>query len=301
MAKIKKNKTHKRTVAPFPILIYVLIVLWCALFLGMFFWGIVQSFKDPINFWFDAVGFPQKKYGGWKFSNYTLAFQKVQIYVSSGRWVKLPEMLYNTLFYCIVYGLVSVIGPMMTSYVYAKYHKRCPWVKIVWVIVLINLYVPLSASLGASIRLAMQMRYYDNLYYFIIAATSGFNANFLIYYATWKGLSWEFAEAAMMDGANPWKIFFKIMFPMSINIFVVLLVTQIIAYWSDYQTPMVFLPSHPTLAYGVYEFQQSFESGASEVPVKIAALVTVAIPIFVLFMVFRKQMMTSLTVGGLKG
>ena len=160
------------------------------------------------------------------------------------------------MFYCIVYGLVSVIAPMMTSYVYAKYNKRVPWVKVVWVIVLINLYVPLSASLGASLRLAMRMGYYNNLYLLIFAMTSGFNGNFLIYFATWKGLSWEFAEAAMIDGANP---------------------------------------------YGVYMFQQSISNGANFPPVQIAALITVAIPILALFLIFRKQMMSSLTVGGLKG
>lgn len=301
MNESRRKKPRKRTAAAFPIVLWIVTAVWCVLFMSMFLWGIVQSFKDPVNFWFDALWLPQSKYGGWKFSNYATAFMKIRIYVRSGRWVGLPEMLYNTLYYCVVYGLVGVVAPMMTSYVYAKYHKRVPWVKLVWVIVLINLYVPLSASLGASIRLAMQMRYYDNLYTFIFSATTGFNANFLIYYATWKGLSWEFAEAAMIDGADPWKIFFKIMFPMTINIFVVLFITQFIAHWSDYQTPMVFLPGHPTLAYGVYRFQQSFEAGASDPPVKIAALIVVAVPVFTLFMIFRKKMMTSLTIGGLKG
>lgn len=297
----KSVKTGKRTAAAFPVSMWIITMLWCVLFLGMFFWGIIQSLKDPVNFWFDPLWFPQSKYGGWKFSNYLTAFKHIRIYISAGRWVYLPEMMYNTLFYCIIYGLAAVIAPMMTSYVYAKYARRCPWVKIVWVIVLINLYVPLSASLGASIKLAMQMLYYDNMYLFIIAAVSGFNGNFLIYYATWKGLSWDFAEAAMIDGANPWKIFFKVMFPMTVNIFTVLFVTQIIGYWADYQTPMVFLPSHPTLAYGVYSFQQSYETGASEPPVKIAALIVVAVPMFALFMAFRTKMMNSLTIGGLKG
>ncbi len=298
----KAKRTHKRTVAPFPIIIYTITAIWCALFLLIFLWGIVQSFKHPVNFLADPLWFPQKKYGGWRFSNYLTAFKNMQIYLpAKHREVSFLEMLYNTLFFCFAYSLVAVISPMLTSYVYAKYSKRCPWVKLIWIILLINLYVPLSASLGASLKLAMQLGYYDNMYYFLVVAMSGFNGNFLIYYATWKGLSWDFAEAAMIDGANPWKIFFKIMFPMTINIFVVLFVTQFIGYWSDYQTPMVFLPSHPTLAYGVYRFQTSIVDGASEPPIKIAALIAVAVPMFALFMVFRKKMMNSLTVGGLKG
>ena len=123
----------------------------------------------------------------------------------------------------------------------------------------------------------------------------------MIYYAIWKGLSWEYAEAAFIDGASDFSVFIKIMFPMTTTVFGVLFVTQVITLWSDYQTPMVFLPSFPTLAYGVYTFQSNVESGASAVPIKIASLIAVAIPMFALFMAFKNKMMGSLTLGGLKG
>ena len=103
-----------------------------------------------------------------------------------------------------------------------------------------------------------------------------------------------------MDGAGHLTVLLKIMFPMTVTIFGVLFLTNIITLWADYQTPMVFLPSHPTLAYGVFSFQNSVEAGSS-VPIKIASLIAVAIPMFVLFMIFKEKMMGSLTMGGLKG
>ena len=189
---------------------------------------------------------------------------------------------------------------MLTSYVYTKYAKRVRWAKIAWLLTLISIYVPISASLAASMTLAMKLGIYDNIFLFSLASFGGFGSNFLIYYAIWKGLSWDYAEAAFMDGAGHFTVLIKIMFPMTVTIFGVLFLTNVIALWADYQTPMVFLPSYPTLAYGVFSFQNSVEAGAS-VPIKIASLIAVATPMFVLFMIFKDKMMGSLTMGGLKG
>ncbi|MBO5480650.1 MAG: carbohydrate ABC transporter permease [Clostridia bacterium] len=297
-----KGLFNNRNRAFFPIAIWVLMFVWCAIFFVMFFWGILTSLKTQTSFWMDPVGLPMEEFGGWRFDNYLLVFQYVRQNIPAGRWVYLPEMLYNTLFYCLVYGLIILIGPMITSYVYSKYAKKEPWVRIVWIIFMINTYVPLSASLGASIRLAMQMGYYDNLYLFTFVHLSGFGGSFLIYYAIWKGLSWDYAEAAIMDGAGPWTVFLRVMFPMTKTVFIVLYVTEIVGLWANYTTPMIYLRSYPTLAVGVFNFQQSYEAGAaSSVPVKVAALITVAVPMFALFMVFREKMMGTLTLGGLKG
>ena len=62
---------------------------------------------------------------------------------------------------------------------------------------------------------------------------------------------------------------------------------------------MIYLPSYPTLAYGVYTFQNTNE--ATNIPIKIASLIAVAMPLFIVFMCAKEKMMGSLTMGGLKG
>lgn len=295
----KKYTIKSRNKSFFAVSIWVLLAIWSALFLILLGWGIVTSIKDIGFYWMDPVGFPSKK-SEFSFSNYLIAFKMMKIKTSTG-WAYFPQMLFNTLFYVIAYGLVNVLSPMLCSYIYAKYSKRVKWTKILWVIVLINLYVPLSASLAASLNFAMKLKIYDNIFAYLTGALNGFSANFLIYYAIWKGLSWDYAEAAFVDGAKHFTVMMRIMFPMTTTVFGVLFLTQVIALWSDYQTPMLYLPSYPTLAYGVYMFQSTVESGASSVPVKIAALIAVSVPMFTLFMIFKEKMMGSLTMGGLKG
>lgn len=286
--------------AVFPSLIWGLLIFWSAIFLFLLAWGIVQSVKDSVGFYMNPISLPLEEYGGWKFENYQVAFEKMRIHTSNG-WVTFPMMLVNSLVYCIGYSLVALVSPMLCSYIYAKYHKRVPWVKIVWVLVLVTLYVPLSSSLAASLNLAMSLGIYDEIGLFWIVSCSGFGGSFLIYYATWKGVSWEYAEAAFIDGASNWTVLWKVMFPMTRTVFLVLFLTQIIQKWTEYQTPMVYLPSTPTLAYGVFDFQSNTESGASSMPIKLASLLAVAVPMFTLFMIFKEKMMGSLTVGGLKG
>lgn len=312
------KKRNQRAKAFFPILIWTLIVLWCFIFLLLVAWGIMTSFKSKFGFDWNSYWIPpayieqnltlpggiivNNKEAAWAFDNYIVALKNLWVLDKAGNQVFFDKMLIYTLYYCIVYGFVAVFAPMLCSYIYAKYSKRVRWTKVVWILVLISMYVPLSASLAASLKLAMELGIYDNLVLFVVASFGPFGGDFLIYYATWKGLSWEYAEAALMDGAGHTTIMLRIMFPMTITVFWVLFVTKVIALWTDYSTPMVFLPSYPTLAYGVYRLQQNTTNlETAGVPIRLAALYAVAIPMFALFMIFREKMMGSLTMGGLKG
>ena len=70
-----------------------------------------------------------------------------------------------------------------------------------------------------------------------------------------------------------------------------------VQFWNDYQIPMVYIPSHPVAAYGMFQFNQR---PTSDVPTKIAYMLIVALPIIIVFVAFHKRLMTNLTVGGIK-
>ena len=317
--KINPNRIKNRAKAFFPILIWTVIVIWCAIFLFMVAWGLMNTFKTGDGFLNNAWGFPSwsresipvvngkpipggsKTIYHWDFGNYAKVLEAMKVDLGKGKYVYFPTLLFNTLYYCIVYALVAVLAPMLCSYIYAKYSKRVGWTKLVWVLVLISLYVPLSASLAASLKLAMQLGIYDNMFLFIVASFGPFGSEFLIYYAIWKGLSWEYAEAAFMDGASHWTVLTKVMFPMTITVFWVLFVTKVIALWTDYTTPMLFLPSYPTLAYATWKLNSDTTVAGASQPVRLGAFYLMAVPMFTLFMIFREKMMGSLTMGGLKG
>lgn len=292
---------RKRNRQLFPLFMTVFLMLWCLIFLFFFAWGVMTAFKSSDNYIFDSLGFPNKEDGGWNFSNFIIAFRQMGKGLVAGRDVSILELLYNTVFYCVVYGLCGVIFPMITSYIYAKYSKRVRWTKFIWIIVLLNMYVPISASMATVLLMTMRLGIYDNIYFFVVTSMGGFGGCFLIYYATWKSLSWEYAEAAFIDGAGHFKVFIKIMLPMTMTIFTVLFTTQVIGLWHQYESLLIYLPSYPTFAVGIFNFSHRNGMGYSAPPIKMASLISLAIPMMIVFILMKNKMMGSLTIGGLKG
>ena len=80
----------------------------------------------------------------------------------------------------------------------------------------------------------------------------------------------------------------------------VLMLMNFIGGWNDYTAPTLYLPSYPTLASGMYQVANTLQR-TGRVPIYFAGLVMSVIPILLLFCVFGNKMMTSVSIGGLKG
>ena len=73
-------------------------------------------------------------------------------------------------------------------------------------------------------------------------------------------------------------------------------------YWNDYQTLLIYAPSHPTIVYGLFKVMTD-SSGSSvrgQVPVQMAGCTLVTVPVIMLFIIFRNKLMGNLTIGGVK-
>ena len=116
-----------------------------------------------------------------------------------------------------------------------------------------------------------------------------------------RGIPKDFDEAAYIDGAGNFAIFFKIIFPISVGTYVTIALINFISFWNDYTTPLIYMPNIPTVAYGLYGFiQESTEGDKVGTPIKLAACMLVFIPNFVIFLVFRNKLIGNISMGGLK-
>lgn len=93
---------------------------------------------------------------------------------------------------------------------------------------------------------------------------------------------------------------FRIYLPLVRNLFFTVMLLQGIYFWNDFQTPLLYLPTYPTLAYWLYRFTENTKVELSFVPVKAAGAMLLVVPIFILFAAFNKKMMGNLSLGGLK-
>jgi ABC-type glycerol-3-phosphate transport system permease component len=122
----------------------------------------------------------------------------------------------------------------------------------------------------------------------------------MIYYSYFQNISWSYAEAVFIDGGGHWTVFLKIMLPQAMPITSAMVIIACIGAWNDYMTPLLYLPDYPTLATGLYKM--STESlTANNKPMYFAAILVSAMPMFAIFMIFQEKIMTSVSIGGLKG
>lgn len=300
MWKIIKNRI--KTMDFFNWVIFTIIFVYALSMCYIFLFGLLNSVK----FWVDyqrgnVFGLPKKEYG-WYFSNWIEVFTKFKIEIRAAgmapRNVFMMEMFYNTVVYSGVVSFCAVAVQVMVAYAVAKYTFRLK--NLIHITGIIVMMIPIVGSLASEYQIAQQFGLINSVFGVGIMRAKYPGMYYLVFYAMFKSIPWAYAEAAEIDGAGHWTIFFKIMIPMVIGTIFGVFILQFIAHSNEYTTPMLFTPLKPTLSYGLLKFQTSVNTGMST-PLKLAAALFSCIPNVALFLVFRNKIMGTVSIGGLKG
>ena len=127
-------------------------------------------------------------------------------------------------------------------------------------------------------------------------------SSFLIYYAAFKGISWEYAEAAFIDGASHFRVLTQIMVPLAMGTITALMLMNFIAFWNDWKVNIQYLPTTwPMISYALYRFQGETTVHGITTPKRMAGCLIIATPLIITFIAFKDKLMGSLSIGGLKG
>ena len=239
--------------------------------------------QKPFNFFdisFDAIT-----------RNYTKAFT-----YKVGGHTSMPKMILNSLIYVGGIVVLSVTIPAISGYITAKYDFKIK--KLITSIAIITLVVPTIGSVTMTYRLMESLHLLNTFQGVFLMSAGGFGFSFLLFRNFFSAIPWEYAEAAFIDGAGDFKVFITIMFPQATSILLSLGVMNFIGCWNDYYTPYLFLNDYPTVAYGLAAITSKYEAS---VPVVFAALSFSTIVMLVLYMMFSKTIMESMSAGGLKG
>ncbi len=279
---------------PFACTFFIIMILYSLSLIIPVVWLFSTTLKDTIGFDTDKVWFPQKIYWG----NYANVFSKMYTTVGIKKFY-VPQLMLNGLLIAIVPSLTSLFVQCLVAYACAKFNTFV--CKILYGIAIVTMILPTVGTLSSSILLYKTLHLYDNFFGLTLAYSGWGGTNFLLLCATFKSISNTYREAAQIDGASQFRIFFTIMMPMIKTTLSALFILAFIASWNDYQTPMVYIPSMPTIAYGLFTFRNSSDSLVSSIPMQVTGSIIVMIPIFILFMLFRNKIMGNLALGGLKG
>ena len=204
---------------------------------------------------------------------------------------------------CIVASTVMV-GQTLFSAMAAYAFSRLRWRgrEVVFAIFLSALMVPAIFTAIPNFVLIKQLGLL-NTFAGIVLPTF-FMTPFSIFFLRqfFLGIPREIDEAAMIDGAGPFKVFFRVICPMTSAPIITLAVLTFINAWNDYMWPLLVGQSDRvrvlTVALGIFRAQKP--QGSPDWTALMAAALVSALPIIILFTILGKRIVNSVGFSGIK-
>lgn len=206
-------------------------------------------------------------------------------------------LIFNSIWYSIGSELIILFVQSLLCYTLCKY--QFPGRTFIYNLILVRMLIPIYGSLPAAVRLYKALGLMNNPL-ILVTAVDCLSSSALIMFAFYKAISWEYAEAAFIDGASHFQVYFKVMFPMALPSISVLFVTGFIGRWNEYMAICIYLPKLPTLSYALYIYQELLKY-EGDYPVYFSGIIIAASPCIVLFLIFQNSIMQTVHFGGIKG
>lgn len=293
--KIKENNN-------FCLIIFIIIAaslsIYCLSMISLFAWGFLTSLKGKLEYRINLFGLPKE----WLWSNYKIVLKAFYIMVESGggyRQIYVLEMFFNSILYAVGCALIQALTQYVVAYAIARFDFK--FNKVVYNIVIVTMILPIVGSLPSEIQMATNLGLIDHYYGLWIMKANFLGMYFLVFYAALKNLPKDYSDAAYVDGASQLTVMTKIIFPLVKTVYLSIALLLFIGYWNDYQTPMVYMPNLPTVAYGLYYFSDLCTiNEVKSIPVRLAGCMMMCVPVLILFIFLQNQLMNNMTIGGLK-
>lgn len=308
---------RKKSISPAAVALGSILVLYSIILLSLLYWGVITAMKTDDDFVLgrnNFLGLPRlydKGQGGillpwqWEFENFVnvAKFFDMKDLVRNGRRIRsipFSTQVGYTLLYSIGCSFFSTLCPCIVAYATQKF--KYGFNKIVDILVIISMSVPIIGSQASMLSLLHRLGIYDTFAGLYMQKFYFGNMYYLMFSAIFKGVSKEYYEAGYIDGATEWQVMIKIAIPLVLTSFGLVFLLHFITFWNDYQTLLIYAPSHPTIVYGLFKVMTD-ATGASvrgQTPVQMAACTLITLPVIILFIIFRNKLMGNLTIGGVK-
>lgn len=290
-------KKHKKQLPAFAIVTLIVLIVYMISLILPLIWALYTSFKDTTDIKIDRV-FPMFPLKFQSYSDAFVSFYKAVDYQGGSRNVMFEEMMLYSFIYSLGCSLIQTGVTCVTAYTTSRFNFKFD--KVIYGIVIVTMILPIVGSLPSELRMAKLFHLYDEMYGMFIMKAHFLGMYYLVFHAMFRGIPKDFDEAAYIDGADNFVIFFRIILPLASGTFMTIALINFINYWNDYTTPLVYMPSYPTIAYGLYLFMESPVGVRAHLPVKLAACMLVFIPNFAIFLIFRNKLLGNISMGGLK-
>jgi multiple sugar transport system permease protein len=255
------------------------LILGAAIMLAPLIWTLLLSLKDNA----ELVGHSEAAlHGPYTLQNYVAIF---------GNSLTIRGLLNSTI---VALGTTAGVLILASLAGYGFARLEFPFRRTLFIIVLVGLAVPSQAVILPQHELFAWLHMHNSYPGLMLP---GLIAPFSVFFMTtyMRGIPRELDEAAMLDGASRWTIFWKVILPQTIPAQSTLAVFTFLGSWNDYWWPLISATRSDmyTLTVGLAASQMNYAQ-TSGLGFLMAQAVFASVPIFIVYIVFQKQIVRAM-------
>ncbi len=264
-----------------------LLGLWAVMVIFPFLWMIMTSFKTDADILFS----PWKIPGSPQWNNFARAWNEARV----GRY------FVNTLIVLAGSLTGTLLISSMAAYVLSRF--TFPGRQFLFYLFIAGMMFPVFLALVPLFFLVDDLQLLGT-YQGLMLVYIAYSLPFTIFFMTgfFKTLPSEVAEAAIVDGAGQYQVFFQIMLPMAKPGLIAMGIFNFLGQWNQYLLPLVLMPDENKylLSQGLafLAIQQGY---GNDYGALFAAMVITMVPTLVVYILFQRRLEAGLTAGALKG
>jgi N-acetylglucosamine transport system permease protein len=262
---------------------HTVLIIWCLLVVVPLLWVILSSFKTSSEIFASPFALPKN----WNFLNYVNAWTTAGI----------GSFFFNSVIVVFCALFLTMLLGSMCAYVLARF--TFPGSRLLYYLMLAGLTFPIFLAIVPLFFVLRGIGLLNTLPGLILTyAMFAFPFTVFFLYAFFRSLSRSIAEAAAMDGAGEWRIFFQIMLPMARPGLATVAILNFVGLWNQFLLPVALNtnPDNYVLTQGMASFAS--QAGYSvDFGALFAAVVITVVPVLIVYLIFQRQLQGSVSQG----
>ena len=267
---------------------WVFLIAMCVFTLYPVFYAVIGSFKTNAELTLGNSLFPES----WHYENYLYAFEKLDFGLYT----------LNSVVLALLTVVLSVVTASMAGYVIGR--REFIGKKLLSALYLGSMFISVgSVALYPLYKLLNSWGLTSNLMGLALILTGGQVSNIFLIAGFARSVPKELDDAATIDGAGVFRIYWQIIVPMIRPILGIVALFSFRTAWNEFITAQVFTMSNPnlkTLSVAVANLRYS-SNAAAEWHIMAAGASIALIPILIVYLLANKQFIAGITAGAVKG
>jgi multiple sugar transport system permease protein len=245
-----------------------------------------STFVDPA----DASATPIVWQGRWRTLEQSWTFApEIANFTTAWSQLNFPRLLFNTAAIAVLSTLAAVVSSALVAYGFARF--RFPSKNVLFIVLIATIILPFQVTLLPTYVIFTKLGWTGTWLPLIVPHLFANAYNVFLLRQYFMSIPRDLDEAAMIDGASPFRILRSVILPLSVPALVAVTLFHFFFAWNDFFVPLLYLAAKPELQPLSIAIQQ-YNALYSTQPtlIQAASLMTMAVPVIVFFLAQRAFM-----------